>query len=499
MKNLRIFKANISGVVIVAMLVLNACTSGFDDLNVNPNQANPSVVPATTVLASGFDVVGGILYAERMGIFYAGTYAGHTAPIGLGDYEFRVDINNNMWSTMYRAAANFADAQDIASKNGNTNLAGVALAMKAFTIHHITDMWGDVPYSQAFQLLTEAEIRDPEYDTQEEVYNQILVDLKEANSMLASGTGDLGTGDFVYAGNVSKWRKFINSLRLRLAMRISHVAEAQADAVVTEILGDPATYPIMENNADNAYIWWPGLATHAERWFRTVGALTGNKTTQYRMNNELITVLENLGDPRLPVYADLNQYGEYNGYKMGPGQQTNVENGGSYVSHIGNRFGNNPEGFSPFMNSAEVKFLLAEIYERNLVTGNAQQAYEAGVSLSLEENGLTGSDVTDYLAVDEVGWNSGVSSNLYKIHLQNWIALFKNSVNAWSNVRRTDVPLIMNVSEDFAANHNRPPLRLAYPDEEQAVNASFPNDIHARASDTFYGFQVWWDTRTGIQ
>ncbi len=498
MKSLKIFKLIVAAVSFAVLSIVSSCTDGFDELNVNPNQASPEFVPPTTVLASGFDVIGGILYGERMGIFYAGTYAGYTAPIGLGDYEFRIDINNNMWSTLYRGAANFADAQDIATRNGNTNLAAVALAMKAFTFHHITDMWGDVPYSQTFQLLKEAAIRNPVYDTQEQVYDQLLDDLKTANSMLMNGTGELGEGDLIYGGNATHWRKFINSLRLRVAMRMSNVAETKATAVVTEMLGDPATYPLIESNSENAYIEWPGVSSHTERWFRTVGSLSGNKTSQLRMNHEIISALKDHNDPRLPVYADKNANDEYNGYKMGPGQTTNLLNGGANVSHIGNRFGNDPEGFSPFMNVAEVKFMLAEIYERGMFTGDAQEAYEAGVTLSLQENGIDANAINDFLAETEVAWGSGTTTNLYKIHLQNWVAMFKNSVNAWSNVRRTDVPQITNVSADFST-HDRPPFRLAYPDEEQAVNASFPDDIHARAKDTFYGFQLWWDTRAGVQ
>lgn len=498
MKSLSVYKLTIVAVSFVAVSVLNSCTEGFDELNINPNQASPEFVPPTTVLASGFDVLGGILYAERMGIFYAGTYAGYTAPIGLGDYEFRIDINNSMWSSLYRAAANFADAQDIATENGNVNLVAVALAMKAFTIHHITDMWGDAPYSETFQLLKEGAIRNPVYDTQEQIYHQLLDDFKEANNMLSSGTGDIGEGDLIYGGSVTKWRKFINSLRLRVAMRMSNVAQSQAAAIVAEMLNDPDTYPLLGDNSDNAYIWWPGVSSHSERWFRSVGSLSGNKTTQLRLNYELVATLKDNNDPRLPVYADLNTNGEYNGYKMGPGQTIDPMNGGANVSHIGNRFGNDPEGFSPFMNAAEVKFMLAEIYERDLFTGDAKAAYEAGITLSLQENGIAGPVIADFLAEAEVAWDGGVTTNLYKIHLQNWVAMFKNSVNAWACVRRTDVPLISNVSEDFA-NHDRPPLRMAYPDEEQAVNASFPNDIHARARDTFYGFQLWWDTRAGIQ
>lgn len=494
MKNQKKYTVSTIAISILLMVMIISCTDGFDQLNVNPNQPTQEDVPASTVLAAGFDVLTGQLYASRLGIFYVGMYAGYTVPIGIGEYEFRIDINNNIWNNLYRAAGVFTDAHQLAEARGNTNLAAVALTMKAFTAHHITDMWGDVPYSDSFLLLQGEDVRNPVFDSQQAVYNQILNELKEAADMLNNGTGSIGGGDLIFGGNVEKWRKFTNSLRLRVAMQMSNVAENEAKIVVNDVLSNPTTYPIINDNSDNAYMWWPGLDSDSERWFRTVGSLTGNKGSQLRLNHDLVNVLKVHNDPRLPVYADPNTVGEFNGYLLGPGQRINPDNTGARVSHIGDRFGNDPEGFSPFMNVAEVKFILAEIYERGLFSGDAQQAYETGVTLSMQENGITGADVTNYLNEEEISWGGGSTSNLHKIYLQNWIALFKNSVVGWTSVRRTDVPLLTNVSDDWA-HHPRPPYRMSYPDIEQVVNSNFPIEIHARAQDTFYGFQLWFDTR----
>ena len=143
-------------------------------------------------------------------------------------------------------------------------------------------------------------------------------------------------------------------------------------------------------------------------------------------------------------------------------------------------------------------FIKAEAFERGLVPGDAKAAYENGVQRSLAENGVDAGATAAYLAETEVTWDQGSTSNLEKIRLQNWLALFKHSVEAWSEVRRTDVPLITNVSEDYAvANHSRPPLRMSYPANESAHNTSFPFDFVEE--DIFYGTQVWFDTRAGIQ
>jgi hypothetical protein len=149
------------------------------------------------------------------------------------------------------------------------------------------------------------------------------------------------------------------------------------------------------------------------------------------------------------------------------------------------------------MNAAQVWFIKAEALERGLVTGGtAREAYERGITISMEENGITPEQIATYLQSAPVAWNVGETSNLEKIRMQNWICLYKQSVEAWAEVRRTDVPKLVNVSNDYAANHNRPPFKMAYPANEIAHNESFPTNVVE--VDIFYGKQLWWDTREGV-
>lgn len=492
MKNIIINKLS-KLLAICTILTAASCTEDWTEMNINPNQ--PSVVPATNIFGAGLTVVAGQLFGERIGIYYTGTWSGQLAAIGAGDYEFRVDINNGQWDNLYRGMAYFEDARINAEREGNKNLAAVSLIMKAFTAQQVSDMWGDIPYSEAFKLGTD-QILNPAFDTHEEVYNQILGELEEANTMLVAGAGTLGVGDFMYAGDINKWKKFANSLRLRVAMRMSIVSPQAAATVISQILSNPSTSPVFETNADNAYLKWPGVSTNnREPWQARLGVST-NKQDQYRTNHDLISLLVDMADPRLPVYADKNQMGIYNGYKMGVGQTGFPMNNNQGVSHIGNRFGYDDRGFSPFMNAAQVWFIKAEAFERGLATGNAKEAYERGIAISMLDNGIVQADIDAYLQKTEVAWGSGAKPNLEKIRLQNWIALYKQSVEAWSEVRRTDVPQLVNVSNDYAANHNRPPFRMAYPANEIAFNESYPNTV--KQVDIFYGDQIWWDTRQGV-
>ena len=477
---------------VCAGLFLESCTKNFDQINTNPNAA--STAPATNIFASGIVSAANTLYGTRLDIYYAGSYAGMTASISQGDYEYRVDINSSIWNDLYTAANIFVSTMNTAAKDSNTNLQAAALTMKVYTAQKVTDMFGDVPYSEAFSAAKN--IIYPKFDKQKDVYTAMFAELKTAADMFKTGKGNLGAGDFIYQGDVAKWREFCNSLRLRLAIRISNVDPATAKSVMTDVLGNPADYPVMTTNDGNAYFYYPGVAPNQELWFEDAGV--GNRTLgNYRLNNVLISSMAVNSDPRLSVYALPNKWGKYHGYSFFLGQSSDTLNNGNNVSTIGDRFANDPKGFSPFMNCAEVYFILAEAYEKGLATGDAEAAYKMGIAKSMEENGIDATATATFLALPGVSYNTGSSTHLEKIGTQKYISLFKQSVEAWSEARRTDIPLMLGVSDNYANKHNRPPFRLSYADQERTLNgSSFPVDV--KIVDIFWGDQMWWDTRTNV-
>jgi Starch-binding associating with outer membrane len=309
----------------------------------------------------------------------------------------------------------------------------------------------------------------------------------------------LGAGDFFLKGDIAKWQKFCNSLRLRVAIRMSSADVAKATVVIQEVLGNPTKYPIMTANSDNAYWYFPGVSPDEELWYESMGTVNGApKTTGWRLQQPIIDALQNNNDPRLSVYADKNSWGRYNGHRFGPNEKSDTLNNNFNRSNIGDRFMNDPKGFVPYMNCAEVYFCLAEAYQRGLATGNARTAYETGISKSCEESGkIAAPAITTFLTHPEVAWGGGTTTNLNKIALQKWISLFKQSVEGWSEARRTDVPLLTDITVNYAASDNRPPFRMPYADEEKTLNTSFPFNVVEK--DIFYGTQVWWDKRTNVQ
>ena len=473
------------------MMLLSSCTADFDEMNISPNSA--TLVPATNVLGSAMTTSMYTLFGTRLDCYYTGAYSGY---ISAPDYEYRVDINNSMWQSMYITMTYATDAMRLAMDEGNDNLYAAALTFRAYNAQKTTDMWGDVPYTEAFQL--EGGILYPAYDPQELIYNTLLDELETAANLFDEAGSLIGVGDFLMNGDVLKWKKFCNSLRLRVAIRMSSRDEATASSTIAAILANPAKYPIMTSNDDNAYWWFPGIAPDQEIWYESMGTIgDAEKKSGWRMQQPIIDALMNNNDPRLPVYADENAYGTYSGHRFGPNDRSDTMNNSFNKSHIGDWYMNDPAGFVPYMNCAEVYFCLAEAYERGLVSGDAQAAYEMGITMSCMESGqIDQAAVTAFLAETEIAWNGGTTTNLEKIALQKWVSLFKQSVEGWSEARRTDIPLLTGVAEDYAGSHNRPPFRMAYADEEKSLNTSFPTDVEE--TDIFYGTQVWWDTRTGV-
>ena len=473
------------------LILLYGCKKDFDKMNTNPNSA--TVVPGTNVLGSSELSSVYTLFGTRLDCYYAGAYSGY---IGAPDYEYRVDINNDMWRSMYTTMTYAEDAMRLAKNDENGNLYAAALTFKAYNAQKTTDMWGAVPYSEAFQL--EKGLLYPKYDTQEEIYNAILAELKTAADLFDVSGKSLGAGDFFLQGDIAKWKKFCNSLRLRVAIRMSSADAAKATVVIQEVLGNPTKYPIMTDNTDNAYWYFPGISPDEEIWYESMGTVGGApKTTGWRLQQPIIDALQNNNDPRLPVYADKNSWGRYSGHKFGPNEKSDTLNNNFNRSNIGDWFMNDPKGFVPYMNCAEVYFCLAEAYQRGLATGDARAAYETGISKSCEESGkIPATAITNFLTQPEVAWGGGTTTNLQKIALQKWICLFKQSVEGWSEARRTDVPLLTDITINYAASHNRPPFRMAYADEEKTLNTSFPFNVVEK--DIFYGTQVWWDKRTGV-
>lgn len=470
-----------TGIMALSMV---SCTKKFEDINNNPN--SPTDVPSTNVLANAVQNVGANLYDAWADMNEPETYAGHLAKIQYIDearYSFRTGTVENDWTYDYRI---LHDLQGIIDRSTaqETNMKATAMTLQAFVLQIVTDTWRDVPWTQAIQG-AQGYI-SPTYDTQEQLYDTLQARLQVAADLFKEGAADeLGTGDLLYGGDVAKWQKFCNSLRLRVAIRLSNVAAAKAKPVIESIFADPTSYPVFESNDDNAFIMWPGSDPYFEPWYDDYQG-----RDDHAVSDVLINQLNTTSDPRLAVYAKKNDAGIYKGAPIGPaGDLTSI----AQYSRIGVRFRETPAGFTPLQRYAEVLFIEAEAAAKGWnVPLSAAAAYDAGVTASMAENGLTTTAANAFLVL-----------NPYKteadIHMQKWVALFKDGHEAWAEERRTDIPLLPAAPGSSYTGHTRPPFRYPYTTKENTLNGANLAPFLAKVKQNFWGQQMYWDTRTNVQ
>ncbi len=476
--------------------LLGGCTDGWEDLNSDPN--NPVDVPAMNILT----------YVERAScatmfgtgsIQDAGSYAGHTAKIQYIDesrYEERDGTFNGKWSAIMGYQVDLNKVIEKAQAEGNTNLEGIAMIIRAWLYQNMTDYWGAIPFLEG--AMGEDGIIQPSYDSQASVYAALLTMLESANTMLIADVGIVTSADIWFGGDIMAWRKFANSLHLRVAIRMSNVDQATAATEIAKIVASSATYPIFTDNDDMAALQWDGV-TYREPW--TNNYLGGRD--DFAMGKKLIDDLLAINDPRLPEYAlPATADGVYRGVEIGITEANEASFQLADISRIGTRYRNTVDGYSYIMRYSELMFILAEAYERGLATGDAQVTYEAGITASLEEHDIAPGIITNYLAEADVEWDNATGalnySNLEKIYYQKWISLFKQGNEAWAETRRTDIPVLPHApGSPFIGNgFDRPPFRWQYPVEEYTYNKAVVEANDDGIVDNFWGDQMWWDTRS---
>lgn len=473
-----------------AFLTQISCTKKFEEINTNPN--NPVKAPTTNVLAWVLETFGASFYDSWGNLNEPETYGGHIGKIQYIDearYIYRTGTITNLWNTMYRITQNAQSVIDQAKADKAVNMQAAAMTFQAYIWQIATDRWRDLPYTQAIRgsdgFIT------PAYDKQEDIYPALIAQLKTAADLFAQGANDaLGSGDLLYNGSVAKWRKFCNSLRLRIAIRISNINAATSKSIIEEITGNAAKYPVFTSNADNAFFMWASATPYQEPWY-----VDFKTRDDHGISKPLVDSLKSLSDPRLAIYAKpAPSDGQYRGVEIGPAG--NLPAIGQY-SRIGVRFRETVAGFSPFMRYSEVQFILAEAALKGWSTGiAANAAYTNGITASMNENGITDATaINNYINSAKVLWNGDVK----KVYMQKWLSLYKDGHETWSEERRTDFPLLPAAAGSPFAGHNRPPFRYPYPVEETTLNGNSSATFVADIKDDFWGKKMWWDTRTGVQ
>ena len=495
-------KLSVACMAAAVMSTTVGCTDSFKEINTDPD--NAIEVPNGSLLAYVQYYTSACFYDRWFALDEPMTFCGYVSKQSYIDesrYQYRTGVQDSNWSYIYRTMNNIMDIQGRATES--PNLMNVAKVMEVHVMQIATDRWRDVPYSDAIKM--DEGVLNPTYDTQEQIYPALLAKLKEAADGFAEGGGDSLNGDLLFGGDVVKWQKYCNSMRLRLAIRISGVDAALAKSTIEEVLGNPEKYPIMEDNDDNAFFYWQGSDSN---YYEPVADAYRTRKTEFVASDVMVDYMNTNKDPRIGVYFTPTPSSQiegdedytdgtpvYRGYTIGAKDNAVAK----LYSVWGYRYGQDLGGFSPWMRVAEVYFHIAEAKMLGYNVGNyaatAEEAYNKAVELSLEENEVSDADAAAYLA--GAGKFDGT---IKKIWYEEWVAMFKQGMEGWSLYRRTGTPETMYIAPGRPAqyaNHNVPPLRSPYPSTERTLNSANTAPFDAEVVDNLWGKPMWWDKREG--
>ena len=480
---------NIIIFISVVLFLTISCTKDFEEINTNPNQ--PVTVPTSYLLTNAqftiFDDMWDEWWNGRFGLQYS-QYWSQVVYTEESRYQPRVNITNTYWGLFY---TDMMDLQRIIEINTDPETSGIAQAygsnnnqiavsriLKAYTFHTMTDIWGDIPY---FEALKGADNTSPAYTPQEDIYADLLKELKEAQAQIEL-SGDGVEGDIIFGGDMAKWKALANSLRMRIALRTSNVNANY----ITEIQ-DAITDGAITSTAGDAYFTFDPASPSYNPLYE---AFFVDNRHDFAVSEPMIDMLTGLSDPRLPLFADPpvdpTYYGDpYHGmpYGMDNSDATAYSGpSGDYVSLPAASTVLAADGRAYLMTYAEICFIKSEI------ASFSQSEYENGIEASMTTWGVDPTDIATYLA-------SVPAASAENVGNQKWIANYMQGIQGWFEWRRTGYPQLSGpvgtVTPDLGGRIM--PSRRPYPNDEQVLNeASYTAAVNSQGADNV-ATRVWWD------
>ncbi|GGK85885.1 SusD/RagB family nutrient-binding outer membrane lipoprotein [Rufibacter glacialis] len=459
-----------------------ACTDDFEEVNTDPNRIE---------LISPGTLLNPIIY--EMSSFNANRSDDFTFDLmqvalpfpsasgGIHRYDVTENAGSSTWNTYYRWLTNIKEMHAAAVKANDPNYEAIALTLNAWGYSLLTDSFGDVPMVEATR--GDEGIMYPTFDPQKAIYAKILADLETANGKFDPAKAMVYGDDILYRKDVNKWRKFCNSLRLRLLLRVSKREEMNAGAKMAEMLNNPAKYPIFTSNADAAILQISGIPPMVSPWGRAVDFRTGRAASSFFIDH-----LNALNDPRRAKFftqATSKDGRTQVGYKGIPGGYEGSDTQFNYIPSTFNIALVTAPMVTVIMPYAEVEFIKAELAQKGVVAGDAKAAYEKGVKAAIEQWGAV--MPADYFTNPAAAYKG----TLEQIMLQKYLALFFVDYQQWFEYRRTGFPVLP--TSNAMMNNKVVPVRFRYPTSVQTHNGENYKQAVAMMGGDDINTKVWWE------
>ncbi len=517
--------------VLILIFAVQSCTDGFQDMNTNPH-ASPDLDPGVQIATVMLDLSGSREELWRYDLGIASPKMQHLGGSWWTQHggQYRIVERSHwysMWEVQYpREVKNIVDVvertRDV-EQHHNTHHA--ARILKVYIFSRLTDMYGDIPYTAAGMGFYE-QVLQPWYDRQEDIYADFFVELEDAVAQLDATKGQV-SGDLFFFGDVEKWKRFGNSLRMRLGFRIIKVDPAESHRQVTAAIQGG----VMQSNDDIA------MMRHSNFSFGA-GENRGNGRSQvfrasdnaegYRLVSTLVNYMDETEDPRLTRYG-----GTYLGITSGSYGQDITEHvrigltpgamwwnewadygdvhdsEGNYVAYLAHGFKHMmPSRYvsaldAPFFHFtyAETELYLAEAVARGWIAGDAESHFRNASLASFGHVGMypgapaiTQEEIDAFFAATPFPANA--PDQIRFVNEQHWVNFFLNGVEAYSNYRRSGYPELQHFTgvEWYAPGAPEMPRRLLYPEREAVLNtANYQETIARMGGRNDWLVRVWWD------
>jgi hypothetical protein len=525
---------NISFLLVLG-LTFSSCKKSLEDQFNNPELTSKTSLPTLLTAMLNNDRVRPAYWNQRTYLMpHAAVYA-QTASFDNGNLVYQQNNNytGNYWSDFYYPAGNGSgpmaiyrtmektfnelSAEDKASQQVFMQAAKIVLYDQA---SKMVDAWGDIPFSEAGSLETSNTIKDPKFDDAKTLYATFISGLNDAATFFKTATlpanvsASFTKQDILLTGSLDKWRRYANSIRLRLLMRESYVDEATSRTAVTAMLASPAEYPLIDGSGNASYspantdVLLQPLTTNTNTPMSALTEINSYSAPDYMLNKVMLPA----NDPRIPIMFDKfgrtvsGKFVPNPTYKAMPNTLTGEQQTTERVNYAiidSTTFLNNSKIPGIVITAPEVNFLKAEALERWGSTVEAQTAYNTAVSQSVSfyyylynispvavpTSAPSSAVISTFLAAPNVVYAGTQTQKLANIWTQKWVHFgLLQSDQAWSEYRRTNYPQLTVVPQTSPL-FTLPPNRLIYPSIETGYNTNYQA---VKAKDTRTN-KIFWD------
>jgi hypothetical protein len=508
------------------VLVLVSCKKDITDLNVDKNAATE--MDMAYLVSNGTLRIAGEYENTRANMLYSATMIQHTASTA-GYFSGDRYLYNAQYSGAYMER-HFTDvirnfSQAIEKTKGVADLVNInstAVILRAFDLHRMTDLYGDIPYTQAGYGLVDGDKNwFPKYESQKDVYAALVKDIKAARDKMSASAKSMGTQDFIYGGDIAKWKKFANSLLMRIAMRMSNVDATGAAAVYKEAQASGA----FTSNADNAHIKFATGPQGINRNGLNDGYWNTYKYSRdCKISKTFIDWMKANNDPRLMIVSGgIGSPDVASEWKTGVADQEGMPNGYTAANIAGALSTEKAAAYKALTSQAnrvfsmlnlkyldwedpyllitygEVELMNAEAALKGWLTTSAETHFNNGVKAAIQNwtnfdasFSKTTSEIDTYIAGR--GFAAASSTNKLKlIGEEYWAATYLNDIESWSNWRRTGYPVLVPTNDPNRFEANEIPRRLIYWENEISSNpANYKIAVDRMGGDKFMT-KTWWD------